>query len=333
LLIPPQEARLRCCFNLDGVPLQLITSGWHRLVVAALDRVFVFPRHQSEVPMLEREADVLSVLDLDFAPRLLGLHRDARISPYPFLELTRLPGRAYDEIKAALSLDDTVKCLESLGRRVAQWHCVAVPSRLNARPDHLDAPRVSDVWTQPDAIRRTARLAAKSLTPRVGEVPADLWAAALTPIATLERTSVHGEVSDGQFMIDESLHVTGVVDWDGLHLGHPFRDLDFGVGGYRICQCEPHWIEIRRRIWEAYASERCIPLPEWRCVNLFWCLLDAMTAISAQPPEKVKVRVGHGYAPHSGSLQVCKKPTPLRANCTMILATVCAHLSGTICPG
>jgi len=55
-------------------------------------------------------------------------------------------------------------------------------------------------------------------------------------------------------------------------------------------------------------------------------------AISAQPPEKVKVRVGDGYAPHSGSLQVCKKPPPLRANCTMILATVCAHLSGTIGP-
>lgn len=82
LLIPPQEARLRSRFGLDGVPLQLITSGWHRLVVAAPDRVFVFPRHQGEVPMLEREADVLSVLDLDFAPRLLGLHQDDRISPY-----------------------------------------------------------------------------------------------------------------------------------------------------------------------------------------------------------------------------------------------------------
>jgi len=58
----------------------------------------------------------------------------------------------------------------------------------------------------------------------------------------------------------------------------------------------------------------------------------SITAISAQPPEKVKVRVGYGSAPHSGSLQVCKKPTPLRANCTMILATVCAHLSGNIGP-
>src|SRR5947209_19787072 len=119
---PPQEARLRSRIGFDGGPPLLITSGWHRLVVAAPYPVFVFPRHQGEVPMLEREADVLSVLDLDFAPRLLGLHRDDSISPYPFLELTRVPGRSYDAVEATLSFDDTVKCLEGLGQRVAQWH-------------------------------------------------------------------------------------------------------------------------------------------------------------------------------------------------------------------
>jgi hypothetical protein len=82
LLIPPQEARLRSRFGLDGVPLQLITSGWHRLVVAAPDRVFVFPHHQGEVPMLEREADVLSVLDLDRAQRLQGTTDDYSVTTW-----------------------------------------------------------------------------------------------------------------------------------------------------------------------------------------------------------------------------------------------------------
>jgi aminoglycoside phosphotransferase (APT) family kinase protein len=279
LLIPPQEARLRSRFGLENIPLELITSGWHRLAVAAPDRVFVFPRHQAEVPMLEREADVLSALDLDFAPRLLELYRDDRISPYPFLELTRIPGRSYDAVEASLSFDDVAKCLEGLGRRVAQWHQVAVPARFESRPEHLDAPRVSEAWIQPDAILGTVRLAAESLTPHMGDVPADLWAEALIPVATLERTTVHGEVSDGQFLIDKRLCVTGVVDWDGLHISHPFRDLDFGVGGYRICRWEQRWLELRRRIWEAYAPERGTPLPEWQCVNLFWCLLDAMTLL------------------------------------------------------
>ncbi len=277
LLIPPQETSLRSRFGLEDVPLQLITSGWHRLVVAAPDRVFVFPRHQGEVPMLEREADVLSALGLDFAPRLLGLHRDGRISPYPFLELTRIPGDSYDAVEASLSFEEVARCLEGLGRRVAQWHQVAVPSRFGSRPEHLDAPRVSEAWTEPDAMLETVRLAAESLRPHMGDVPADLWAETLIPIATMELTTVHGEVSDGQFLVDERLRVTGVVDWDGLHMGHPFVDLDFGVGGYRICRWEQRWAELRRCIWEAYATERGIPLPEWRCVDLFWCLLDAMT--------------------------------------------------------
>ena len=253
--------------------------------------------------MLEREADVLSVLDLGFAPRLLGLHRDDRISQYPFLELTRVAGRSYDAVAASLSFDDTVTCLEGLGRRVAQWHQVAVPSRFNARPEHLDAPRVSDAWARPDAMLRTVHLAAESLTPHMGEVPADLWAEALIPVTALERTTVHGDVSDGQFMIDERLRVIGVVDWDGLHSGHPFLDLDFGVGGYRICRWEQRWMEMRRRIWEAYASERAIALPEWRCVNVFWCLIDAMTLLHS---ERLDARFGKALADLSeatGALQ------------------------------
>jgi len=282
LLIPPQEARLRSRFDLEGSPLQLITSGWHRLVVAAPDQVFAFPRHQGEVPILEREAEVLSALGLDFAPRLLGLHRDDGISPYPFLELTRIPGTSYDAIEGSMSFEQVAKCLEDLGRRVARLHQVAVPSRFEPRPEHLDAPRVSEAWAEPDAMPETVRLAAESLRPHMGDVPADLWTEALLPVATIEHTTVHGEVSDGQFLIDERLRVTGVVDWDGLHHNHPFVDLDFGLGGYRICRWEQRWIELRRRIWVAYAAERGIPLPEWRCVNLFWCLLDAMTLVRSE---------------------------------------------------
>lgn len=127
----------------------------------------------------------------------------------------------------------------------------------------------------------------------IGAALADAWAEALAPVAALDHTTVHGEVSDGQFMIADGLRVVGGVDWDGPHLGHPFRDLDFGVGGYRICRWERRWSEVRRRIWEAYASERGVPLPEWRCVNLFWCLLDALTLLRA---ERLDARFGKALA-------------------------------------
>lgn len=231
--------------------------------------------------MLEREADVLAALDLDIAPRLLGLHREQTISPYLFLELTRIPGKSYDAIEASLPYDDVAICLNDLGRRIARWHNIAMPAKFNSRPEHLDTLRVSDAWTRPEAIHGTVHIAAESLRPHLGDLPTDLCAEALLPVAAMERTTVHGEVSDGQFLVDERLRVTGVVDWDGLHRNHPLVDLDFGVGGYRICRWQQCWGELRRRIWEGYVSARGVPLPEWRCINLFWCLLDAMTLLSS----------------------------------------------------
>jgi hypothetical protein len=47
-----------------------------------------------------------------------------------------------------------------------------------------------------------------------------------------------------------------------------------------------------------------IPLPEWRCVNVFWCLLDAMTLLRS---ERVDARFGKTLAALSeatGALQV-----------------------------
>lgn len=293
LLIPPQEARLRSRFGLVGAPLQLITSGWQRLVLAAPDCVFVFPRHQAQVSMVEREAEVLSALDLDFVPRLLGLHRNDGISPYPFLQITRLAGESYEAVEACLTFEEVATCLEHLGRRMAQWHQVVVPSQLAARPDYLDPPRVSDIWTRSAEIKRTASHAAELLAPHIGEPPTLLWVDALQAIAALEPTTVHGEVSDGQFLIDARMHVTGVVDWCGLHVSHPFRDLDFGADGYRICRFAQRWTELRRCIWRAYESERSSALPEWQHVNLFWCLLDATTLLNSG---RVDARFGRALA-------------------------------------
>ncbi len=120
---------------------------------------------------------------VDFAPRLLGFHRDDEVSPHPFLELTRILGKPYDVVEASLSAEELAVCLEGLGRRIAQWHRVAVPCRFNPRPEHLDAPRVSDSWTRPDKIPVTARLAAESLRPHVRDVPADLWSEALADLS------------------------------------------------------------------------------------------------------------------------------------------------------
>lgn len=291
LLIPPQEAKLRDDFDLNGVELELITSGWHRLVIAAPGRVFVFPRDDREVPRLEREADVLSVIaDLDFAPRLLGRHDDQSISRYPFLEMTRIEGTPYDATEDRLSYDEVATCLEGLGRRIAQLHdAVTVPPHLAARPAELDNPRVSNNWTRAEALAPLVKNIAESLRPYHHIVPDPRWIPALLPVATMKPTAVHGETSGGNVIVDKALEVAGLVDWDGLHRGHPLLDLDFGVAGYRICHREERWVELREQIWRAYATERQSPVPDWQSVNLFWSLRDVATVL--EEPATVDARL------------------------------------------
>jgi aminoglycoside phosphotransferase (APT) family kinase protein len=228
---------------------------------------------------VEREAEVLPAVGLGIAPRLLGLHRDEAIWPYPFLELTRIPGKSWDTVAGSVAFEDAAQCLERLGRQIARWHQVATPLRLRQRPSYLDMPRLTSAWTNADAIPATVDRAAQLLSPHLLEARPDVWEKALRPVAALDQATVHGELSDGQFLVDNELRITGVVDWDGLHAGHPLLDLDFGVGTYRIFPAGQRCTELRRRVWEAYAAERAVPLPSWPCINLLWCLLDATTLV------------------------------------------------------
>ena len=45
---------------------------------------------------------------------------------------------------------------------------------------------------------------------------------------------VHGDVNAGQVLVDEGSRVTGVLDWETAHLGHPLKDFDLGEWGYGI---------------------------------------------------------------------------------------------------
>lgn len=279
LLIPPQEERLRSNFGLGDAPLQLVTSGWQKLIVRTPDRVFAFPRTAHQIAMVEREADVLSAVRPDSGPQLLGLHRDPAISPYPFLELTLIPGTCWSDVELRLDFEDAAQCLEQLAKRIARIHKLPVPPRLASRPDYLDHPRITRAWTHRSDVSATTARAADMLSQHGTKPQAERWAAALAPIAAMKHTAVHGEISNGQFLVDDRHHITGIVDWDGLHIGHPLLDLDFGVDLYRIYEPETDRDQLRQRIWTAYSNERGDQLPEWPSLRLFWSLLDATTVL------------------------------------------------------
>jgi aminoglycoside phosphotransferase (APT) family kinase protein len=285
LLIPPQETRFRSLMGLDGISLRLITSGWHRLVVVAPDRVFTFPRHTRQVQMLEREADLLPAIRLDIAPRVLGLHRDEGISPYPFLELSRIPGRSYDTIMEKLTVEEVARALEQVARQAARWHELPVPERFRSRPSYREAPRALGSFLQPDTLASAACRAAELLAPLM-PAPADLWQQALAPVAAMKSVTVHGELSEGQFLFNDRLRLNGIVDWDALHVAHPLVDFDLGIGAHNMHRSDR---SLKQRMWQAYIRERSDSLPDWPYVNLFWSLLDAVT-LARQAPNDARLR-------------------------------------------
>src|SRR5262249_24465188 len=92
------------------------------------------------------------------------------------------------------------------------------------------------------------------------------------PVATMAPVLVHGDVNEGQILVDDALGVTGILDWETAHVGHPLKDFDFGEWGLRIFDWDVHFDRLRRCLWEAYAATRGGSLPSWKAVHLCFSL-------------------------------------------------------------
>jgi aminoglycoside phosphotransferase (APT) family kinase protein len=268
VLIEPQLERFRRLCGLEDVALATSFEGWHRHAILAPDRVFLFPRHQSNVRGLRREVAVLTVLEGRGVPaaRLLGHWHDREVSPYPFIAVSRLPGRTWSQLEASATLDQLATMMESLGRAVATWH------RLERRslPRHI--PRRRNEVEQ--ALATTMGPAAYDVARRL-QLPrerATAWLRALEPLAAMPPVLVHGDVNEGQILVDEQRRVTGILDWEAAHVGHPLKDFDFGEWGYGIFAWDRHFDLLRRRLWQGYAAVRGGTLPGWQALHLFYSL-------------------------------------------------------------
>jgi aminoglycoside phosphotransferase (APT) family kinase protein len=231
VLIEPQLARFRELCGLGGVPLMVDFEGWHRHAILAPDRVFLFPRDRSRVAGLLREAAILEALDGRGvpAPRLVGRWRDAGVSPYPFIAVSRLSGRSWNHLQVTVTLDDVATMLEGLGRAIAAWHRLdwrALPLGLRRRRDDIDES------LDPARLERAAAAVVHLLgLPRRR---AAVWLRELEPVAAMPPVLVHGDINEGQIVVDDKLSVTGILDWETARIGHPLKDFDFGEWGFGI---------------------------------------------------------------------------------------------------
>ncbi len=86
---------------------------------------------------------------------------------------------------------------------------------------------------------------------------------------------VHGDICENQLMVDDKMHVTGIIDWARPGVGHPLVDFDFRQWGFGIFAHKSRFGEFRRTFWTAYAEARDMEAPEWVDINVAYALMEA----------------------------------------------------------
>ena len=250
VLIPPQVERFRRLTGIGDAPLTVDLTGWNKFVVLSDDRVFLFPRHESNVEWFERELAAYHALEgsgLSVVPRVTGEWRDDAVYPFVFAAVTRLPG-----VRPA----DASVVVEELGRVVARWHELAPPDLPGARPPaHHARPDMG--WLRRALDPATTGAAAEEAAVRLGR-PHELgrWMHLLDAGARHRHVLVHGDIHEDQLLVVDD-RLTGVLDWETARVDHPFWDFDLGEWGTGL------WRRHRRDFsrlwstaWRAYARER-----------------------------------------------------------------------------
>lgn len=273
VLIEPQLERFCNLCGLDDVPLTVTFEGWHRHAILSPDRVFLFPRDRSRVMGLLRDYAVLTALDGRGvpAPRPLGQWRDQAVSPYPFIAVSRLAGRTWSTFESLATMHQLTTVLAELGQAIASWHRLDVrtlPRRLRTRrlPHLREFERGLDL----ELLGEAAIQAVRELGLPAQRAAA--WREELEPIVAMTPVFVHGDINEGQILVDDALKVTGILDWETAGIGPPLKDFDFGEWGFGIFAWEQKFDLLRRHMWRAYARARGGELPSWRAVHLFFCL-------------------------------------------------------------
>ncbi len=292
VLTAPQLGRFRELCELEGADLSTDFSGWNRHVILSDDSAFLFPRHQSGVVGLAREQAALrSIQDhATPAPRLLGSWQDDRISPYPFLRVSRLPGDSLghhspgvpgEGLTRCTSLDHVLTVLRELGRAIATWHRIEINQvELGLRDPTPDLNKFAAKLGHP-AITDSANRAAAAAG--LSSDHAREWIEILEPLAALEKVFVHGDLHQSQILINATLSITGVIDWEHACAGHPLKDFDFGEWGFGIFAWEEHFSTLRQELWNSYRDARGDRnLPDWQTVHLYFSITE-LAYFSQQP--------------------------------------------------
>jgi aminoglycoside phosphotransferase (APT) family kinase protein len=277
VLNPPQLEEFRAVTGVDAASLEVDFTGWSKRALLTEGRVFLFPRRGREVALLHgaKVSDALHEAGVKFAPAVRGWWIDPELSFAPCVEFERRGGQLWSSLENNASIDQVEQMLQSLGAAIATWHCLnlsTLPGEVLVPANFDPKPRLNRFLSPTDmeaAVHEVAQLAdaPRSWTER--------WIAALEPIARLSPVLIHGDVCEGQLLVDASLRVATVLDWDTAGSGHPLHDFDFGEWGFGIFRWEVDFACLRQAMWDAYAAHvNIVGLPSAAQVHLAFTLSE-----------------------------------------------------------
>jgi aminoglycoside phosphotransferase (APT) family kinase protein len=202
---------------------------------------------------------------------------DAELSFAPCVAVERRDGERWSVLEDRASIEEVEQLLQSLGAAIATWHCLdleRLPSEIREPADFQPKAALDRFLAPAELASAVQEVAALSGAPRSWR---QRWINSLEPITAMSPVFIHGDVCEGQLLVDAERRVGTVLDWDTAGIGHPLHDFDFGEWGFGIFGWEDDFARLRHAMWSTYADNRAIAgLPNAAQVHLAFTLSELL---------------------------------------------------------
>lgn len=166
---------------------------------------------------LEREHRVIGALG-DAGPRVPGIL--AYSAAHNAMLMTFVDGATHYQVTPDAERQACIQ--RDLMHQIAKLHAL--------RPDEIGLPDFAALGTVRCAVESDlgtlAQMYDRPATPKDPLIDFALrWLAQHIPDPDGRACLVHGDIGPGNFLFDEQGHVTALLDWEVVHMGHPLEDV------------------------------------------------------------------------------------------------------------
>lgn len=270
---------------------EVMGQGWDNLcVLYENSTVFRFPTRAMGGKLIARELAALPFLRGQVPLpiphfELVGCANEDY--PYDFVGYRALPGLTSDQLE--WTPEARRRAIEPLASFLRSLHGLTIPENLHEALPKTRHDECNLEWLMERIRMRGAEVLA-ALPNRHG------WVDQLMALAENLRNGAkgepglvicHGDLYPRHILADESLHVTGVIDWGDVHLGHPGADLSLAYTFFEREEREEFW-----RIYEHPVSEEGRSFAQLKAILYAFALSAYGTEIGDEAIAKLGDRIG-----------------------------------------